>query len=1283
MTSFFPIFLIGLFCQNGKALTIQQCNYQTGECLEALETENFGYEYVNNLFQQNPEYKIFGLTSLGSELTVNFDNFDNSITIRFDNQESLQLTIETNVNKISSETAIPNIDASNVDIIIDNTNNENDKSLIVLNSFSYKSLANKNANRPLYLVQYRNNYQYPHDILASIKSDIVYVGSHYFYLDLSQTIENSFTIVVSPFLNYTSRYEYDDPSFVKESSVYTRSIPENTIITYGKKQIKYEFPNKKVITLITETSRISVTNEVRKGNIINIEDGLNGDDVIIPKVLGNEECTLKGNWPIIKSKDIPGEFLENGSYIDEFYSYPRIEGIYLYSANNFPIDDFYSNFKLILTEKSSSIYLTRNSLYDNMTIETRPQNPNDEFHFYFEGKCIKFKERYYGEDKLETGIITTSDKLTIYGNTYSKINVFGPASIIYRKIDNSEQEVDTTLPFLQGGTIISPYSVDFDTIAKSCSQAYNSYKESHPEPENGTVSQYADYYINFAKEKIGDLADTFNEIANQIIPVRIDLKSDSSSQNQKSKIIIARNDFPFAPLYQKGLNKVSNAVCVENGKMNIDNWDIRIGSNILRNMFGSDSEEESDMIFEKYFPKFSDTKIEGDIALNDDGKCISYKQTSIPGSTFELIIYTSNTTFSEIFEKVDLIITLTPDDLDASSRLKNAKSKNFIVVILDDVPDGKAINLNGIREDANIFLFGYKSDQINEIYDMIQKLDDLNWTEYKDNQEEYDRLQNEIMIKFAAQYQKYMPKASITFGTVQSFMVGLINYAGTHIKCTNFYPILSKFSNLDALAKDFSAKTTLTETVTYKVIAKLPFNDLVLFPATINPPNIYDVEKIDFTETKWKLKLTGLVSAESSDYEINTDKVSGQLIIYSFSSNCIFNVPETKDNQNIRGITVNSHFTNFNINEIPGIMILEDKMKSENLLKAIPKKIFDSFTSVFTDNSQLLKPKEEAAEKITFQGNWNKVKTITGTIEINTGDQPALIDKIPAVVASVLEVKSSGNIQLDTTSDKMKFSQPQIIKEAKTISFTNEKMDVSFSNLTFIGSSTSFSLLLNGKASNVITDHIYVSSVTNAFLRGDLEVKESFEFGPSSSLEAKSIKSDKPKLTMDYRLNDNFGKVPDSVQPGSIVLNYIGESNNIDEFPDYSSYLGSIHDVKTFEGNGHLNKCNEWKGKTSLESYYYPEFKGENPVVSVLCIDKSTFSTLSVNVTRVPTGVVIIPESPNDETGRETPKEKKKFPIGAIIGIVVGGVALIAIISVLVWYFAFKKKKVSNSENTP
>lgn len=786
------------------------------------------------------------------------------------------------------------------------------------------------------------------------------------------------------------------------------------------------------------------------------------------------------------------------------------------------------------------------------------------------------------------------------------------------------------------------------------------------------------------------------------------------NSNQVNTIVMSRTDVLVSKIYQNSFDKETNLVCAESGTLNISEWNVKLGTNLFLGF----SEIDSQYWYNLYIPKFSNVTIYGDFISTENGRCIGFHPKSIPGSSTEFIVYTTNTTFIEILNKIDLISILTPSDLDAFSSLNDKKARNLFIFVLDDLPENKPINLIGVDKKANVFLIGFKSTNLDELFDcinLINQLDGNNDVDY------YPKLA-EYLTRIFVNYQKYYVKASINCGVIQTLLLLCVDFFGTSIRCTNFYPLFSTFSKINQLKTSFSPQLTWTETLTYNSMSELNFREILILPISIDPPNVVGVEQIDFTSGKVILKLNnGLVTNKGfeispSTFSINTNNIRNQLIIYSPNPNCIFNVPDETENQEIKGID-HSYLYFQDFKKIEGIMTLEKKTK--NIFADFIKK------SKLFNKVNLLD--EEKEQNYKFTGNWDKVSKINGNFKINAGCMPVVVEQVPSIVSQVFDVESEQSIKISTKSDKITFMQPQIITGNKIISFDNKNIDVSFNELIFKTNeddSTTLSLLLDGNPSKIVTNKVVVENLVNPLISGDLEVRESFEFGPGSSITANSISlMNQPSLILNYCLSDTFCTIPDSIiDPKSITLNYIGESENIDDVFDYSNYLGRINKIKTFNSNDHKNQCEKWKEKASFNSSFYPEFVGnDNKIIKILCIEEQTQTTLAINVTSIPKGEVIIPtfesEIPSndndniDDDGNNSDQEgddennevsniesdssysssinegnsnnnnnntndnNKKLSVYAIVGIVIGCVVVVAIVIILLWLFLFKNKK--------
>ena len=1291
------IFLL-FFGRNAKAFTTEFCEYRDSEnCHETFyDGSDNSIKLINDFYQQNSEYEylLFTQTNDSDEIIVKLEGINPKIKFDFKAFPTSHVTLQTNLAKFSEDYPAREINSGSTDFIIESLAQTAEKTLFQYKYFYFKTVAPKDPKKPLYLLNIDSySTQNIFNLPTNFACDQVFIAHRSTQCYLDNSIEKSLTVTVSP-----SSITRDSHGSI-DNFVYI-TCPDNITIRYGNNKIDFEYINKKTVTLFSETRRISALISVRKNSIITVEDDVNSNDLISPYIsqylLSNTDLsTITGNWPVIHSRYIRGEYLEDGTFISSSWRDIELQGSFYFSATNFP---FFRNehVSLFLTEKESSINMVYYELNYNITIEA--VNKEVDTFFTINGLPIQTRREVYDNGYLRVAyIISESPKLTIFANTRREVEVLGKAKVVYKQIDSSFAKIKSGLSFQNGGTITVPFGVDYGELSDKISALIDEYLEDHPTKDRGniTVREYVDVYVDFASEKLSAISEIMSAESNKVYsPVTISL-IDSSEMSSKNTILLNRREFPISAFYENGLNEEVTTVCLESGKIDMSQWNIKVGTNFIKGIF--DNDEEVNEFFEQYSPKFSGTTLSIENSLTDNDRCISIKPKTLPSSKFEVIIYTNNDTYFEIFNKLDLFVVLSSSDLDAASKLKSKTSKNYLVIVLDDLPEGKSINLNGIRSSSNLLLIGFKIEKEDDIYSLFDSLSDLDdiWSEI--GSEEHTKRQAELITKLTSKIGDYRPKASITYTTVNSFLICMVDYFGTHIKCTRFWPILSTFSNIKTLASDFQAQMTVTETITYKNIESLVLKDLILFPVSINPPNIFAVNQIDLIESQWSLTLEAVYNDPGFNiegnikYTIMTEKVKGQLSIYTLSARCIFNAPDNKDRQKLRGIsyTALNEFS-IEVKKIPGMIVFEDQIRIEKLNKI--KNIFNGKTlsemihSILKRSELSLFENELESGNFKFTGNWNKVDSIDGTIEIDTANQKAVIDDIPIVVAQVLDVKSQSSINMNTDCVKIDFSQPQVVSQAKTIRFSNKETKVTFTNLTFEGNSPKLSLFIGNLQSKVVANHVLLKSGVSATVTGENEVKESFEFDPESSLFASPILSKDPRLQMNYRLGVTFGSIPDSIEPKSIVLNYIGE---IESAPSYSSYLGIVKKVKTFTGNDHSNRCKNWKEKTVLASDYYPEFRQEGSIVAVICNDSDETSSLAIKVTAVPVGDVEIVE-PDDDEGIDNETEEKdggkgkgkKFPVAAIIGIVVGVIVVVAIVCVLVWFFVFRKKKKELNESS-
>lgn len=294
------------------------------------------------------------------------------------------------------------------------------------------------------------------------------------------------------------------------------------------------------------------------------------------------------------------------------------------------------------------------------------------------------------------------------------------------------------------------------------------------------------------------------------------------------EIVLRKYDVLFTSTYKRALGKDASIVCAEEGTFDRSEWDVRLGSDVYVGFTEYPKE------YSTFGPPFKSMTFPFEVVSTESGRCVEVRLTGIPTRGIEFIVYTTNDTYLEILE--DLLVTLTSSDHDAFSKLSDKGSMNYIVLVLDDLPAGSTINLMCIPKRANVFLLGFKAASLDMLYDCL------------DFYEKLDRREDGHTVEWARFLAKYLVK-SVTYDTVNTLFLAMINYQGTRVKCTMFYALLCLFANPKDMSK-FSAQLAQTDTLTYQAMLALTFRELLVLPVSADPPNILVVTQIDFDRKK-------------------------------------------------------------------------------------------------------------------------------------------------------------------------------------------------------------------------------------------------------------------------------------------------------------------------------------------------------------------------------------------------------------------------------------------------
>lgn len=477
---------------------------------------------------------------------------------------------------------------------------------------------------------------------------------------------------------------------------------------------------------------------------------------------------------------------------------------------------------------------------------------------------------------------------------------------------------------------------------------------------------------------------------------------------------------------------------------------------------------------------------------------------------------------------------------------------NYIVLVLDDLPAGSIINLMCIPKRANVFLLGFKAASLDMLYDCL------------DFYEKLDRREDGHTVEWGRFLAKYLVK-SVTYDTVNTLFLAMINYQGTRVKCTMFYAILCLFANPKDMSK-FSAQRAQTDTLTYQAMLALTFRELLVLPVSADPPNILAVTQIDFDRKNYRLHMSrrldddrGFFVEEDWTLQIGLGRIKSCLIVYSVAGNCVMKATEEAAGKTAKGLS----FACIDVGDIKDIeyMVTLERPRDSD------------------DNGAF-----------SFEGSWDSVVGVDGSFEISTGRKAVVVKNVRPFVVGALDVRGDADIRITMSGRQgaVIFGQPQLVSSRKVVNFGDARTQVSFTDIIFSGRSPSLSLVLVAEAAKVVADSVEVGPLVAASVDGGLEVREELDIGPDASIEAATITAPGHRcLVLGYRVREKFGSVLPWIEPSSVVLSYIGESDSADDVSDYAPFFGGTSSIRAFCGDDHRARCEEWLSMTSLASALY------------------------------------------------------------------------------------------------
>lgn len=1062
-------------------------------------------------------------------------------------------------------------------------------------------------------------------------------------------IPKAFATRQLPFVQEKYSYCYNGvcrPHYQSNRKQFTLKLQKDATVAYGKGRVtvKYDDMDSESMVLdVTEEECLWFSFDFSEKLRITTDSSLqNGDHVVGGELLGNSGAhfEMSGTWPTVS-----GSFQQSGdatmdSGFQTVYpiSYFILRGgvsLVTLSGSNLPLTAPVSDLVLEGKEVSIQGFLgwTSSSSYVNLS------SPKTVFHIKSDIPT------YFDKPEVE---VNGGSLTVIQSVCEAKSSLFGPnIDVLCECIsvkDMKKPEMASGSILLENGKIETTHE---EVGSKNSYRILEAYIENHThewcefESEADIVAQLWDdwkYVAAMLKSEGGNLVEA---IKKDVFPKFVTVSNISCLG--KATIEVYRSEIPVYSLIPSDFNSI---VCVNKGeKLDVQDWSVVWNPSV----FYYDKRD-----FSKWIPQVKEYGVTGVIEkrTQDGYDCIGYKLTKPPNSAFVVVLYMANETLVESLSFLSEFFTVvTPATIDQKVVLHNPSAKNVFLVCFDDVPSGKKINMWDMRVDSNLFVVGLP---MSAVYD---------GTVFKAIQ---DGLKKEdLMAAFQPlldKYKGFLPKISLHIHTHDSIVMIGCNYVGSSINC----------NILAALACDFgetqlSTKYVYTDTSTYDSLKSKTIDNLVLVPVSVSPPDYLSISSIEFEPGKWRLIGKGLYNSDEKDivkYEIETSRV-GQLHIVSDTNKIEFTIPKDITITSAKGVSVIMGLNTDNMyTTLPEYPLLsDDESEHKSLLRTVTGHLRGLVHQLST------KATEKSA---TFVGEWSKVKDVQSSFSVDAGSKPIAVTDVPTTVVASLQVKSSekSEVSLPANVEDIDLTIPPLsVAGSQSISYGNGVKSVTFDNLTFlggrVGSVIESSITLSIKEQNeaISAKHIKCLDYSSVDMK-TMKLSDSLEMGIGSTFQAPE-KYDQNKLSVSlhytvYSLANGQAPKFTKLQNVPKELKFIYDNDEMSF--DMNAYAKQPFTLFTLQDEA---TCKEWLkvGKLVAEN---PNFQDAN-VISPKCEGKDL--KLTLNTVPEPTPMPTIPEDPE--------AEGDPLNIGAIVGGVIGALAVIALVAVAI-FLVLRRKTLSN-----
>ena len=841
--------------------------------------------------------------------------------------------------------------------------------------------------------------------------------------------------------------------------------------------------------------------------------------------------------------------------------------------------------------------------------------------------------------------ITGGDEseLDIIAHTCSKFGNATDLQVTCENIDIRQAAVPalTGLSLADGGTIFTSYT--YPGTFPSLSEVWDRLTEEHTWFVTGTDDATAlwndwNYTLPLIVKNLETLSPEFKKDVMNRFPTVLE----KLNVLGHAHIYVARQDvIPFASFYSKNPQKIA---CLSQDAV-LQNWSLSISS--------SPSPIKNGLrIFGKYAPSFKDFELRNSslVTVDNNTKCVGLRVGQSPVSTANVIVYTSNETYIEILSAFpEYVTTVTPSNVDSEVNLTNPNSKNVAVLFLDSIPEEKSLHFGNLRNDSNVFVFGIPPLYLETVFEIVA----LAYQTTTHDQTYYDNVKK-LIYPLVENYTQYFPTISITCPRVGSILLAGANYIGSKIDSEHFYALGCRFKS----GLSVTSRCTYVDTYSYETLGDVVLNDVVLFPINTTTPDHISITNVTFTKngvtmfgTSGYYQFLGQ-QAESFDYSVDTEKIKGQLHLMSFGNSLTFDIEDTT---NVKGVKVimNGGFKT-------GSFHVADFLPESPLLSIDPDidtepeqmDILDRFTSLLRLFAEEETEVTRTNIKVAFTGNWDNVQ-VDGFFGVSAGDTILTLDDVPANILTNLELNPAFATSVSVSGDPDDILMgPQVITRFAEVNYDiDPSVTITFENLTFARGvpgkvrESSLTVLFNYTEKELVANHVKCSDYSLVNLKS-LSIQKSLEMGLVSVLSTTKIQTKEINLTLHYNFASGFPSLAkgQDITPKSIKLFYDGD----DTATDIEAYLSKTLTIMRFNSS---ELCASWQSKVSYESEH-ADYAGTKGRVHALC-----------------NNTVLVLTRRNDSDS-----DSDKNRIGAIVGGVVGVLAVGAIVAVVV-ILVLKRKK--------